>query len=88
MDVINLYGWELSQELPVNDFKWVEDISEFNKVFIKSHADERNEGCFLEVNVQFPENHNDLPFFLEKIKIENVETLVTSLKKNENMLYT
>ena len=66
MDVINLYGWELSQELPVNDFKWVEDISEFNQGFIKSYADESDEGYFLEVNVQFPENHNIYPFFLKK----------------------
>ena len=66
MDVINLYGWELSQELPVNDFKWVEDISEFNQGFIKSYADESYEGYFLEVNVQFPENHNIYPFFLKK----------------------
>ena len=88
MDVINLYGWELSQELPVNDFKWVEDISEFNQGFIKSYADESDEGYFLEVNVQFLENHNIYPFILEKVKIENVETLAASLKKNENMLYT
>ena len=28
-NVNNLYGWAKSQKLPVNDFKWVEDISEF-----------------------------------------------------------
>ena len=22
----NLYGWTMSQKLPVNNFKWVEDI--------------------------------------------------------------
>ena len=35
-DVNNLYGWEMSQMLLVNDFKWVEDISEINRDFIKA----------------------------------------------------
>ena len=35
-DVNNLYEWAISKKLPVNDFKWVEDISEFNENFIKT----------------------------------------------------
>ena len=27
LDANNLYGWEMSQKLPVNNFKWVEDTS-------------------------------------------------------------
>ena len=34
-DVNNLYGWTMSQTLPINDFKRVEDISEFNESFKK-----------------------------------------------------
>ena len=33
----NLHGWSLSQKLPVNKLKWVEDISEFDESFIKSY---------------------------------------------------
>ena len=33
----------MSQKSPVNVFKWVEDISEFNKDFVKSYNDESNE---------------------------------------------
>ena len=29
----NLYDWALSQKLPVNEFKWVEDLLEFNEDF-------------------------------------------------------
>ena len=72
-EVNNLYGWEVSQKLPVNDFKWVEDISEFNEDFVKSFNDESDEGHFLEVDVQYPEKihnlHNDLPFLLVRMKI-------------------
>ena len=64
----------------VNDFKWVEDIFQFNEDFIKSYNDESDERCFLEVDIQNPENlhyiHNDLPFSPERMKIEKVEKLV------------
>ena len=29
LDANNLYGWEMSQQLPVNGFKWVHDVSRF-----------------------------------------------------------
>ena len=33
--VNNLYGSAISQKLLVNDFKWVEDISQINEDFIR-----------------------------------------------------
>ena len=35
-DVNDLYGWEMSQKLPVSNFKWIEDTSQFNEDFMKS----------------------------------------------------
>ena len=32
----NLYGWEMSQKLLVNNFQWLKDTSQFNEDFIKS----------------------------------------------------
>ena len=31
LDASNLYGWIISQKLPVNGFEWVKDISSINK---------------------------------------------------------
>ena len=30
-----LHGWEMSQNLPVNNFEWIKDTSQFNEDFIK-----------------------------------------------------
>ena len=56
----------MSQKLPENAFKWIEDLCECNENFIKSHNEKINERYFLEADVQYPENlrasHNDLLF--------------------------
>ena len=58
-DLNNLYGQALSQKLPLNNFEWMEDISQFNKVFIKSYNEESDAGYFLEVDVQYSEKYVD-----------------------------
>ena len=74
-DVNNLYGWAMSQKLPVNIFEWIKD-TQFNEDFIKNYSEESGEGYFFEVDIQYPkklhELHNDLPFSPEMMKIEKV----------------
>ena len=84
-DVNNLNGWPRSQKLPVNNFEWIDDTSQFNEDFIKNYKEESNEGYFLEIDVHYPkklhELHNDLPFLLERMKIiEKDEKLVANLR--------
>ena len=47
----------MSQKLPVNKFERIEDTSQFNKDFIKHCNEEKDEGYFLEVDVQYSEYH-------------------------------
>ena len=82
-DVNNLYGWITPQKLPVNNFEWIKDTSEFNEDFIKKYNEENNERYFLKVDVQYFEKlhgiHYDLPLLPERMKIEKVEKLVANL---------
>ena len=76
-DVNNLYGWAMLQKLPVNNFEWMEDTSEFNEDFIKHYNEESCAGSFLEVDTQYleilHELHNVLPFLPERMQIEKVD---------------
>ena len=56
-DANNLYGWAMSQKLPVNDFKWIEDTSKINEQFIKNYDENNDKGYILEVDVKYPKNY-------------------------------
>ena len=36
LDANNLYGWAMSQKLPINGFKWVKNLPKFNEDFVKN----------------------------------------------------
>ena len=52
-DVNNLYGWVISQNLPLNKFELIKDTSQFNEDFIKNYNEGSDERYLLEV--QYPE---------------------------------
>ena len=59
-DINNLNGWAMSQKLPVNNFEWMEETSQFNKDFIKKYNEESDAGYRLEVDVQYFEKLHEL----------------------------
>ena len=79
----NLYGWAMSQKMPVDGFWWVENTSQLSKEFIGNYNEDSDEGCFLEIDVQYPKTlrnlHNDFPFLTKRMKIERAEKLVANL---------
>ena len=69
-DVYNLYGWVMSQKLPVVGLKWVEDTSQFKKGFIEKYKEDTDEDYLFEVDIKCPENYMKFimiyPFLLKK----------------------
>ena len=78
------------EKLPVSGFKLIEmnDLSTFNKNFIKNYDKNSDSGYILEVDVEYPENihklHRDLPFLPERKKINKCRILVCTLYNKEN----
>ena len=76
----------MSQKLPVKTFKWVKDVSKFDKILIKNYNEESDKEYFIEVDVQYPENlhnlYNDLLFLPKRMKIEKVVKLLANLHEN------
>ena len=87
VDANNLYGWAMSQKLPKNNFKWVEDTSRINKKFIKKYNGNSNKGYILEADVKYPKKlhnlHSDLPFLLRRMKIDKYKKLVCNLQNKK-----
>ena len=80
--VNNLYGLAMSQKLPVNNFEWIKNTSQFNEDFMKNYNEESDKAYFLKVDIQYPEKvhelHNDLLFLSERMKIEKDEKLLAN----------
>ena len=51
VDANNLYGWAMGKKLPVDGFKWVDDLSMFTEDFIKSYDEEGDVGYLLVVDL-------------------------------------
>ena len=56
----------MSQNLPVNDFKWIKKFSKFDEDFIKNYDVDSEKEYILEVDVDYPKNflklHGDFQF--------------------------
>ena len=85
LDANNLYGWAMSQKLPVDGFEWVkeDDLSKFDESFIKNYDENSDNGYIFEADIEYPKNlhkqHNDLPFLPEKMKIKKCNKLVCNV---------
>ena len=91
LDANNLYGAAMSEKLPINGFKWVNDISGINENFVGSYNKKNSDkDCIVEVDVDYTSKlhklHSDMPFLPERMKIDKTQKLVCNLHDKKNTL--
>ena len=66
IDANNLYGWAMSKQLPSSGFEWMTD---------DELDDWKHRSCFLEVDLEYPEDlhdlHNDYRLLRNALKLTN-----------------
>ena len=78
-----LYGFAVSEPLPVDGFEWMKDLFKIDEDFIKNYDKDSDKGYIIEVDVKSPKKlhdlHSGLPFLPEKMKIDKCKELVCNL---------
>ena len=68
--------------LPVDGFKWEEDLSMFTPDFIKNYNDNSDIGYLFYVDITYPhtlrDKHSDLPFLPDRMLVNKVNKLICS----------
>ena len=79
LDANNLYGWAMSESLPTQGFKWMEESELKNW---KAHS------CILEVDLEYPRGlhdlHSDYPLAPEHIGVNKIDKLIPNLGNKNN----
>jgi hypothetical protein len=78
LDANNLYGWAMSEPLPVDEFEWMTetDLKDWN-----SHP------CILEVDPEYPkelhDSHNEYPLAAERVEVGGTDKLIPNLNSKD-----
>ena len=70
LDANNLYGWAMSQHLPVGNFRWMTE-KQISKLNVARYNENSEKGLILEVDLEYPKElhnlHNDYPLTAERV---------------------
>ena len=89
LDANNLYGWAMSQKLPVHSFKKMTN-KELENIFNNQIVQVwEKTPCILEVDLEYPEElhdlHNDYPLCPERVECDKgVKKLIPNLRHKNN----
>ena len=89
LDANNLYGWAMSQKLPVHSFKKMTN-KELENIFNNQIVQVwEKTPCILEVDLEYPEElhdlHNDYPLCPERVECDHgVKKLIPNLRHKNN----
>jgi len=85
LDANNLYGWAMSQPLPVSNFEWMNENELENR---KEFSDQEGKGRILEVDLEYPKElhdlHNEYPLAPERVVVNKVEKLIPTFWDKKN----
>ena len=91
LDANNLYGWAMTQKLPVHSFKWMSN-KEIENIFNNQIVQVwEKTPCILEVDLEYPEElhdlHNDYPLCPERVECDHgVKKLIPNLRHKNNYI--
>ena len=67
-----MYGWAMSEYLPYGEFRWLENVDEFDVMPLSEQSPIRH---FFEVDLKYPDKlhelHNDYPLAPEKLAVSS-----------------
>ena len=90
LDANNLYGKAMTEKLPLRGIRWMDDISRMDEDFVRGYDKNDIKGYILEVDVDYPNElqnlHSDLPFLPERMVINNTKKLVCNLHDEKNFV--
>ena len=70
LDANNLYGWAMSQHLPISNFRWMTE-KQISKLNVARYNENSEKGLILEVDLEYPKElhnlHNDYPLAAERV---------------------
>ncbi|XP_066914127.1 uncharacterized protein [Clytia hemisphaerica] len=72
LDANNLYGWAMSQSLPIGNFQWLQD-DEIEQFDVSIISDEAEDGFIIECDLDYPailhDAHSEYPLAPERMEV-------------------